>query len=117
MVALLPAQEGHPLAGTWHGTWGPNAKDRTSVTIAMFWDGKEITGVLNPGLDSSKLQKAALDPSNWTVHFESDAKVAGSTLHVAADGKIENLTNVRRSIAGVWTQGSVKGDFRITRDN
>jgi hypothetical protein len=34
-----------------------------------------------------------------------------------ADGKIENLTNTRRSIAGTWTQGGVKGDFRITRDN
>jgi len=117
LVAQLAAQEGHPLVGTWQGTWGPNAKDRIGVTIVMFWDGKEVTGMLNPGLDSSKLQKAALDPSNWTVHFESDAKLAGSMVHVVADGKIENLTNTRRSITGAWTQGAVKGDFRITRDN
>jgi hypothetical protein len=113
----LHGQEGHPLVGSWHGNWGSNAKDRTDLTIVMFWDGKEVTGMLNPGLDSSKLQKATLDPSNWTLHFESDAKVNGSIVHVVADGKIENLTNVRRSIAGTWTQGNVKGDFRITRDN
>jgi len=115
-VALF-AQEGHPLVGSWHGTWGPNAKDRTDITVVMLWDGKEVTGMLNPGLDSSKLQKATLDPSNWTLHFESDAKVNGAMVHVVADGKIENLTNVRRVIAGTWTQGNVKGDFRITRDN
>ena len=117
VATLLAAQEGHPLVGSWHGTWGPNAKERSDITVVMFWDGKEITGMLNPGLDSSKLQKAELNPANWTVHFEADAKVNGSIMHVVADGKIENLTNVRRAIAGTWTQGNVKGDFRLTRDN
>ncbi len=116
-ATLLAAQEGHPLVGSWHGTWGANAKDRMDITVVMFWDGKEVTGMLNPGLESSKLQKAALDPSTWTVHFEADPKINGSTVHVVADGKIENLTNVRRAIAGTWTQGAVKGDFRLTRDN
>jgi hypothetical protein len=117
LAALLNGQEGHPLVGSWHGNWGANAKDRTDVTVVMFWDGKEISGMLNPGLDSSKLQKATLDPTNWTVHFEADTKVNGAMVHVIADGKIENLTNVRRAIAGAWTQGNVKGDFRLTRDN
>jgi len=117
MAALAPGQEGHPLVGSWHGNWGANARERTDVTVVMFFDGREVSGMLNPGLDASKLQKAALDPSNWTVHFEADAKMNGAAVHVVADGKIENLTNVRRSIAGTWTQGSVKGDFRIVRDN
>ena len=114
LAAVLPAQEGHPLVGSWHGTWGANAKQRTDITVVMFWDGKEVSGLLNPGPDGSKLQKATVDPAAWTVHFESDAKAGG---HVVAEGKIENLTNVRRSIVGTWTQGFTKGDFRLTRDN
>ena len=117
MAALLAAQEGHPLVGSWHGNWGPNAQNRTDITVVMFFDGKEVSGMLNPGLDASKLQKTTLDPSNWTVRFEADAKVNGSTVHVVAEGKIENLTNVRRAIVGTWTQGNAKGEFRLVRDN
>jgi hypothetical protein len=115
--ALL-AQEGHPLVGSWHGTWGPNAKDRTDVTVIFNWDGTSITGIVNPGLDAMKFQNASLDPASWTVHFETDGKDrSGSKVHVAVEGKIQDITNVRRSIVGTWTQGSVKGDFKITRDN
>jgi hypothetical protein len=117
-AALAPAQEGHPLVGAWHGTWGPNDRDRNDITVVMFWDGKEITGMINPGLDAMKLQKASLNPSGWTVHFEADTKdKSGTMVHITADGKLEDLTNVRRTLSGTWTQGSVKGDFRIKRDN
>jgi hypothetical protein len=112
------AQEGHPLVGSWHGTWGPNAQTRHDVTVVLFWDGKAITGMINPGLDVVKIQNATLDPSNdpanWKVHFEGDTK---DKAHIVVDGKIENLTNLRRSIAGTWTQGGQKGDFKITRDS
>ena len=117
IVVPVPAQEGHPLSGTWHGTWGPNATDRTDVTVVMSWDGT-LSGILNPGLHSAKLQKAALDASDWGVHFEADLKdKSGAMVHVVADGKIEDVTNARRWIVGTWTQGSVKGDFKVTRDN
>ena len=117
LASLLSAQEGHPLSGTWHGTWGTNEKDRIDVTLVMNWDGT-LSGIINPGLKSAKLQKMALDASNWGVHFEADVKdKAGATVHVAADGKIEDVTNVRRWIVGTWTQGAVKGDFKVIRDN
>jgi hypothetical protein len=32
------------------------------------------------------------------------------------DGKIENLGSYNRSITGTWTENSVKGDFKVTRD-
>jgi hypothetical protein len=118
LAAFAPAQEGHPLVGAWHGTWGANDKDRNDVTVVMNWDGKQITGMINPGLDSMKLQKATLDPSNWTVHFEADTKdKSGAVVHIVADGKLEDITNVRRTLSGTWTQGSVKGNFKIRRDN
>ena len=114
----LWAQEGHPLVGSWHGTWGPNAKDRSDVTVIFNWDGTNITGIVNPGLDAMKFQNASLDPGSWTVHFETEGKDrSGSKVHIAVEGKIQDITNVRRSIVGAWTQGSVKGDFKITRDN
>jgi hypothetical protein len=113
ICAALQAQEGHPLVGSWHGTWGLNATDRKDLTVIMMWDGKTITGLINPGADGSKLQNASLDPDGWKIHFEGDLK----GVHVAADGHIENVTNMRRSIVGTWLQGSSKGDFKITRDN
>ena len=117
IVVQAPAQEGHPLSGTWHGTWGPNATDRTDVTLVMNWDGT-LSGMVNPGLKSAKLQKVALDASNWGVHFEADLKdKSGAVVHFVADGKIEDVTNARRAIVGTWIQGSVKGDFKVVRDN
>ena len=116
LILLLFVQEGHPLVGTWHGEWGPSATHRNDVTLVLDWDGKNINGLINPGPESVKLTKAAIEPSNdpkgWVVHFEADAK--GN--HFVIDGKIENLTSIRRSIVGTWNHGNVKGDFKITRD-
>jgi hypothetical protein len=65
--AVIAAQEGHPLTGTWSGDWGPNATDRTHVTLVMNWDGRSVTGTWNPGPDSVPLTSAVLDPTTWTV--------------------------------------------------
>lgn len=119
LAAFVPAaaQEGHPLTGTWHGSWGPTAAERTDLTFVMEWDGKNITGIINPGFERMRLQNAALQPG-WAVHFETEAKdSAGNPVKVVIDGKIENVTNARRSIVGTWTQGSRRGDFKIVRDN
>jgi hypothetical protein len=118
--AVMPAlaQQGHPLVGSWHGTWGMSGKDRHDVTLIINYDGKSVTGILNPGLDASKLEKASLDPAGWTVHLEADEKDrSGKLVHVVIEGKIENITSVRRSITGTWTEGNVKSDFKIIRDN
>jgi hypothetical protein len=114
----LLAQEGHPLRGTWHGTWGPNAKERTTVTLVMDWDGKNITGILNPGLRTSTLENTSLDVATWRFHFESNYKDrTGAVSRVVVDAKIEDVTSPRRSLVGTWTQGAQKGDFKVVRDN
>lgn len=116
-VSLL-AQEGHPLKGTWHGSWGPDEKNRTSVTLVMDWDGKNVTGIMNPGLRSAPLEKTTFDPSTWSFHFESNYKDrSGAVSHVVIDAKIQDVTNPRRSLVGTWTQGAQKGDFKVVRDN
>jgi hypothetical protein len=118
LASAALAQEGHPLVGTWHGSWGPNAKDRRDVTLVLNWDGKNISGMINPGPDSVRFPSGSLDPGNWSVHFEADGKdSSGKPVHIVIDGKIENITNVRRFLTGTWSQGSEKGDFKVTRDN
>jgi hypothetical protein len=117
VAATASAQFGHPLKGTWSGDWGPSADNRTHVLLDIRWDGKALTGTLNPGLNPVPLQKLTLDPETWTVHFEGDGKdKSGATVHYIVDGKVENLGAPRRVITGTWTQGGVKGDFRVTRN-
>jgi hypothetical protein len=118
LVAVVSAfaQEGHPLKGTWLGDWGPSKTDRNQVTIVMDWDGKQITGQINPGPDAIPLKNATLEPKGWMVHFEADGKnAAGQAVHYVVDGKIENLGLYNRSIIGTWSHDNVKGDFRIQR--
>jgi hypothetical protein len=121
LAAISPAlaQEGHPLVGTWHGSWGPDAKDQTDVTFVITFTGKGqiISGVINPGSNSATMQKASLDPANWAFHFEADAKdKTGKPVHYVVDGKIEDLGSVHRSIAGTWVAGTSKNNFKVTRD-
>ena len=84
----------------------------------MLWDGKAIGGMINPGPDSAKLENSTLDPEGWKLHLEGTMKdKAGKPLKVVVDGKIENITNVRRTLTGTWKQGDVSGDFKLVRDN
>jgi hypothetical protein len=61
-VVAIPvlAQEGHPLKGSWLGDWGPSKTERNQIFIVMDWDGKAVTGMLNPGTDNIPLRNAQL---------------------------------------------------------
>jgi hypothetical protein len=111
------AQYGHPLTGSWSGDWGTSKDTRHRVLLDLQWNGKEITGTINPGPDAVPLKTATLDPTKWTVRFEADGK-AGSDgpIRYVIEGKLENLGSYYRVITGTWTQGSQKGDFKITRN-
>ena len=119
VVAVMSAfaQEGHPLTGTWSGDWGPNATQRAHLTFVMNWDGKNITGTINPGDNAIPLGSVFLDVTNWTVRIEADGKdPAGKAVHISAEGKLDDIASAHRKLIGSWTQGSTKGDFRLTRD-
>ena len=121
LTALTPwtavAQEGHPLTGSWHGDWGAPGAKRNPVLLVMKWDTKNVVGTINPGRRSITMATVTLDPSDWAVHIEGDGKDAsGNAVHVVVDGKLDNLGSYNRTLTGTWTQGSVKGDFKVTRD-
>jgi len=111
------AQEGHPLKGTWSGDWGPSANQRNHVTFVMNWDGKNVTGIINPGPNSFPIKSVFLDVTKWTVRIEADTKdQSGNPVQITAQGQLEDLESYHRTITGTWRQGTTAGDFKLTRD-
>jgi len=118
LMAVHPgfAQQGHPLAGSWHGEWGPPG-DRSDLTVIMDWDGQRVTGLVNPVTDSAELRNATLDSGSWTVRFEVDVKgSSGELLNCVADGRLEQLGSDRRTLSGTWNCGGLESEFEMTRD-
>ena len=113
----LLAQQGHPLSGTWSGDWGSSPTQRHQVTLVLNWDGKNVNGIMNPGPDSIPLSSVFLDVSNWAVRIEADGKDAGGKpVHISAEGRLDGLGSYHRTLAGTWTEGATKGDFKVTRN-
>lgn len=111
-LIVLPLFAQDPLSGTWTGDWGPSATHRNNVTVELKWDGKALTGTVNPGPSAVILQKSTFDPKTGTVHMEADSKnMAGNGMvHFMIDGKVTGNT-----MAGSWNHGASKGDFKITK--
>ena len=110
-AAAFAQKSGDSLSGTWGGDWGPSPSDRNQVTVELKWDGKALSGTVNPGPNAVALQKATFDPKTNVVHFEADAKGrGGNTLHYVIDGKVE-----KGAMTGSWSHDTRKGDFKITK--
>jgi hypothetical protein len=100
-----------PLSGTWIGDWGPSEWDRNQVTVELKWDGKSLTGTVNPGPNAVELKKATFDAKGNSVHFEADVvSRRGGQIHYVIDGKVEKGT-----MTGSWSHDNLKGDFKITK--
>ena len=107
-VAAMRAQEGHPLSGTWAGEWGPPGAARTHITMVMNWDGKAVTGLINPGPDAIPLTAVSVDWGTWTVRIDAKG--------ITAEGRLEDVGSYHRRLVGTWSQGGAKGEFKMTRD-
>ena len=117
--AALHAQFGHPLKGQWSGEWG--SKDKPNRLLLNFeWDGKEITGVINPGANAATVKSVVFDytnPSAWGVKISAEGKDAsGKPVAITVDGKLENIGAYMRHLHGTWVQGGQKGEFTVTRN-
>jgi len=110
------AQEGHPLKGSWLGEWAGNTTHGDNILLILDWDGKAITGMINPGTDNIPLGKATLDPNGWVVKLEAEGKDKdGSAVRYVIEGKIENLELPNRSIKGTWSSNKGRGAFTASR--
>jgi hypothetical protein len=119
LPALVAAQFGHPLKGQWSGQWGP--KDNPSrLLIDIEWDGKNLTGKINPGTDTEgTIKTVTIDYSavdSWKVQIDGEAKEGGKVVPVRVNGTLENLGAYAKVFHGTWTQGGRKGEFAVTRN-
>lgn len=116
LFAAAVAQEGHPLKGSWLGEWKGNAVHGDNILLILDWDGKAITGMINPGTDNMALTRATLEPNGWVVRLEAEGKDKdGSAVRYVIDGKIENLELPNRSINGTWSSNKGGGAFTASR--
>jgi hypothetical protein len=120
LPAAAFAQFGHPLKGQWSGEAGA-AGNTTRLLLDLHWDGKAITGRINPGSDrEAEVKKATFDYSKttaWGVQLEAEGKDAsGKPVQIRIDGTLENLGAYYRVFHGTWTQGGQKMPFTLTRN-
>ena len=108
LATSITAQEGHPLTGTWAGDWGAPGTPRTHITMVMNWDGKAVTGLINPGPDAIPLGGVSVDWATWTVRVEAKG--------ISAEGRLEDIGSYHRRIVGTWSQGGTKGDLKLARE-
>ena len=114
-VPATQAQEGHPLVGTWQGNWGV---ENNFLTIIMNWDGQRISGIVNPGPNSSRIESVFLESSNWHVEMDLPIKdEAGNTETLQLDGRLEEVVSRTRSLNGTWRYQGRNGRFTLTRQS
>ena len=107
-----PAQ----LSGTWSGHWGPGPDRQTEVVLELKWEGKALTGTINPGLRAIELSEATFDPQTRMTHMVLDYPISGgdidhySTDHYVIDGKVEDKT-----MRGTWLCHNGSGDFAVVK--
>ena len=126
------AQEGHPLAGTWYGDYG-SGRQRTDLTIVMKWDGRAVSGTINPGPNAVPLAAAVMNitpgkpapegqdsttgiPPKFHVRLEADLPDGTSgKSRIVFEGDIKNPVAGNRRVEGAWRRGTEKGTFQIRR--
>jgi hypothetical protein len=111
------AQYGHPLKGSWSGDWGPNEEDRRRLLLLLDWDGRAVSGTINPGPNAVPIETATLDPATWSLHIEAEGRDAdGNTVDYVIEAELQNIGSYNRVLTGSWTQGGVTGDFTLIRN-
>ena len=68
-----------------------SATQRNPVTVVMNWDGKNVTGIINPGPDSIPIASVFVDVTSWAVRIEADAPAkSAKPIHISAEGRVED---------------------------
>ncbi len=119
MSGAAYAQFGHPLKGQWSGEWTSRSQ-ANRLLLTLDWDGKAITGLINPGPNAATVKSVTFDytnPAAWGVKLTAEGKDAsGKVVSISIDGKLENIGAYRRLFHGTWVQDGQKGEFALTRN-
>ena len=116
LAAPALAQEGHPLKGSWIGEWQGNETHSEFVLLVLDWNGREITGTINPGTDNIEITHAELDPSDWSVRIEADTEDSnGRAVDYVIEGNIQDLELPNRYLTGTWRSSDGRGEIEIRR--
>src|SRR5215510_11001085 len=95
---LQGAQESSDsINGTWIGDFGPAFYDRNTISLELNWDGKQLTGMIRPGVPGGRMyrnfqgfpiENASFDPKTGTFKFEATYKPRARRYFI--EGKLQN---------------------------
>ena len=113
VISAASAQEGFPLDGTWRGERDAGKDGPQTVVMVMQWDGRQVTGVINPGPKSLTIKEGQLDPEGWKVSLTAETKTGQK---VTFEGTLEELGSYHRHVNGTWKEGGRSYSVRMVRE-
>ena len=107
------------ITGTWVGDFGPAFYDRNTISLELHWDGKELTGMIRPGVQGKSMYRnfegfpiehASFDPATGVMRFDATYKPRSRQYVIEGTLKKDTLT-------GKWKRPEENrdGDFKLTR--
>src|SRR5919197_76230 len=96
-TATQGAQDSGDPSGLWVGDFGPAFYDRNTISLELHWDGKELTGMIRPGVQGGRMyrsfqgfpiENASYDPKTGTFRFEATYKPRARRYFI--EGKLQN---------------------------
>jgi hypothetical protein len=113
------ADGGDPLSGTWVGDFGPAFYDRNTISLELHWDGKQLSGMIRPGVQGGRMYRefppfeidnATFEPETGAVKFDATYKPRNRRYIIEA--KVKNNT-----LTGTWNrpEENRNGDFKLSR--
>jgi hypothetical protein len=113
VAAAGHAQEGFPLDGTWRGQRQAGTEPSVTIVMVLQWDGKKVSGLIDPGPKAIQIASAELIPEGWQVKI--DARTRAGEL-ISFTGVIGKLGAYDRTITGTWMEGGRSYHVRMVRE-
>ncbi len=108
------AQEGFPLDGTWRGETVVKDGSHRTIVLVMQWDGKQISGTMNPGPDSTDFTGRKTQSGRLEVHRGLQDRPGRQCAFLKASSPTSaNTTGCWR---GKWNEGTSSFDIRFVHE-
>ena len=86
---------------------------RRAPSCGHAWDGKSVTGTVNPGPTGTDFSGGRLDPEGWKFTLNV-ANARGGPLRF--EGVIQDIGKYDRKLVGKWTDSAGTIDLRFVRE-